>query len=73
LASRNYLTLTTERVWFARGRFIWKKQRNLPLAKVQDATYKKNLGYGLVLVTNRRRSRRNGQQSGVATRTLATS
>ena len=43
--------LTTERVWVARGRFIWKQQRSLPLAKVQDATYKKNLLYGGVTVT----------------------
>jgi hypothetical protein len=48
---RNYLVLTTERVWVARGRFIWKQQRSLPLAKVQDATYKKNLLYGGVTVT----------------------
>jgi hypothetical protein len=48
---RNFLTLTTERVWLARGRFIWKAQRSLPLAKVQDATYKKNLGYGGVTIT----------------------
>jgi hypothetical protein len=49
--TRNYLVLTTERVWVAHGRFIWKQQRNLPLAKVQDATYKKNLLYGGVTVT----------------------
>jgi Short C-terminal domain len=48
---RNYLVLTTERVWLAHGRFIWKQQRSLPLAKVQDATYKKNLFYGGVTVT----------------------
>jgi hypothetical protein len=38
-------------VWVAHGRFIWKAQRSLPLAKVQDATFNKGPISGRVLIT----------------------
>jgi hypothetical protein len=49
---RHYLAMTNQRLLHGKGIIMWKSQRSVPLARVQDATYDRRAWAGGVQVSS---------------------